>query len=152
MIYNTNSKNKKMVVWRWIIIYLIAGLIIYGIIYFVLGTKSVSYSPSQNTGQSSPGPSKLNFLTDSKGMSLYIFDKDSKGVSNCTGGCLKIWPPLSTNLISPDLSANITVINRPDGSKQYAWKEMPLYYYASDQKPGDTNGDGIGGIWHLIKL
>ena len=32
-------------------------------------------------------------LTTSDGLTLYTFDKDKKGVSNCKGDCAKMWPP-----------------------------------------------------------
>ena len=27
----------------------------------------------------------------------------------------------------------------------------PLYLFVKDTKPGDTSGDGVGGVWHLAK-
>jgi predicted lipoprotein with Yx(FWY)xxD motif len=26
----------------------------------------------------------------------------------------------------------------------------PLYYFASDSAPGDTNGQGVGDVWYVI--
>jgi predicted lipoprotein with Yx(FWY)xxD motif len=49
------------------------------------------------------------------------------------------------------MPANITVIIRTDGTKQFAWNSMPLYYYSKDAKAGDLTGDGVGGVWHLVK-
>ena len=42
-------------------------------------------------------------------------------------------------------------MTRKDGAEQWAFKGMPLYYWAGDSKPGDTNGDGVGGVWHVLK-
>lgn len=148
-----------MSVLSWIIIYLLIGGFIYLVIYLLYPPKNVTYQ--QNLPSVSPSPvsaivkvnsssSKGNFLTDSNGMTLYIFDKDSNGVSNCTGKCVAIWPVFLASSQS-NLPANITIIQRSDGLMQYAWKGMPLYYYASDKNPGDINGDGFGGIWHLVK-
>lgn len=95
---------------------------------------------------------KGNFLTDPKGMTLYIFDKDTKDKSNCTGTCLAKWPIYAAPSTTPDLlPANMGVIKRSDGSMQYTLNNMPLYYYAMDKQPGDTTGDGVAGIWHIVK-
>jgi predicted lipoprotein with Yx(FWY)xxD motif len=92
-------------------------------------------------------------LTDAKGMTLYTYDKDTNNTSNCTGGCLKAWSPflVSAGAATTSLPANLGTFKRTDGSMQYTWKGMPLYYFASDTKPGDVTGDGVGGVWHVVK-
>lgn len=97
-------------------------------------------------------PLKGNFLTDPKGMTLYVFDKDQQGVSNCNGSCAALWPPYGpgSNAVS-SLPANLTTIKRNDGTMQYAYKNMPLYFYQKDTKSGDILGDGVGAVWHLAK-
>ena len=49
--------------------------------------------------------------------------------------------------VSGDLSIN----TRDDGSKQWAYKGKPLYFWAKDAKPGDKTGDGINQVWHTAK-
>ena len=44
---------------------------------------------------------------------------------------------------------DFTVVTRDDGSKMWAHEGMPLYYWYEDTEPGDTSGDGVGGVWHL---
>jgi predicted lipoprotein with Yx(FWY)xxD motif len=96
--------------------------------------------------------SKGQYLADPKGMTLYIFDKDTSGVSNCSGQCAAIWPVYGPASAAPTgLPTNVAVITRKDGTFQYTYKGMPLYYYAKDKAVGDTIGDGVGGIWHLAK-
>jgi len=46
---------------------------------------------------------------------------------------------------------DLTVITRPDGSKQWAYKNKPLYLFAKDTKPGDKTGDNFKEIWHVVK-
>lgn len=93
-----------------------------------------------------------SFLVDSKGMTLYTYDKDTKGVSNCEGECLAAWPAFTAaGSQAMQMQSQMSVITRSDGTKQYAWNDMPLYYYQGDKKAGDTTGDGIGGIWHIVK-
>ena len=96
------------------------------------------------------GEAKVSILTDAAGLSLYTFDPDQPGVSNCNGGCAKVWPPLK----APDntvLEAPLTAIVRADGSKQIAFKGRPLYYYSGDKKPGDINGDDLKDVWYLAR-
>ncbi len=95
---------------------------------------------------------KGSYLSDSRGMTLYVFDKDTKGVSNCNGSCATLWPPFAVGSTPPStLPTNVTTLKRADGSMQYAYNGLPLYYYQKDSKPDDITGDGVGGIWHLVK-
>jgi predicted lipoprotein with Yx(FWY)xxD motif len=89
-------------------------------------------------------------MTDHKGMTLYIFDKDKAGVSNCKGPCAKNWPPLAAPA-SAKSDEKFSVIDRGDGSMQWAYKGMPLYTWIKDKKAGDVTGDGFRGVWHVAK-
>lgn len=90
-------------------------------------------------------------LADAKGMTLYTFAKDSQDKSNCNGKCAMAWPPL----VAPENAkpkGDWSVVTREDGSKQWAFKGMPLYIYAKDTKPGEESGEGAGqGNWHVAK-
>lgn len=93
-------------------------------------------------------------LVDGEGMTLYLFTQDTAGKSNCSGGCATTWPPLAAD---GDLQAGdgveesgLTTIDRDDGTKQVAYKGVPLYYYAPDEAPGDTKGQGVGGVWYVL--
>lgn len=94
---------------------------------------------------------KGDYLVGPSGMTLYIFDKDTTGVSNCTGGCATLWPPYTTAAAPATLPANMTTFARADGSMQFAYNGKPLYYYTPDKAVGDVTGDGVGGVWHLVK-
>lgn len=93
-------------------------------------------------------------LVDAQGMSLYIFTPDTPDVSNCKGNCLKAWPAAS---LTPEevekvkASKTFGVITRDDGTKQLTLDRRPLYYYVGDEKAGDRVGQGIGGVWFLLK-
>jgi predicted lipoprotein with Yx(FWY)xxD motif len=86
-------------------------------------------------------------LTDARDMTLYIWDKDAVGVSNCYDKCAENWPPL---IVPADtaVSGDFTLVDRTDGTKIVAYKGWPLYLWVKDTKPGDTTGDGVGGTWH----
>jgi predicted lipoprotein with Yx(FWY)xxD motif len=88
--------------------------------------------------------------TDEKGMTLYTFDKDEKGKSNCYDKCAAAWPPLKA---AADAKADDewSVVDRTDGTKMWAYDGHPLYTFVDDKKPGDVTGDGKGGVWHVAK-
>ena len=89
-------------------------------------------------------------LVDGDGMTLYTFDKDDAGVSNCNGGCATQWPPLAAPN-DADEKGDYTVVTRADGSKMWAYKDEPLYLWIGDKRAGQTTGDGVGGVWHIAK-
>jgi predicted lipoprotein with Yx(FWY)xxD motif len=95
-------------------------------------------------------------VVDGRGMTLYVFEKDSGGQPTCTGDCEKEWPPMLTNgqvTAGPGVSMSGFTVDRPDGTKQVAYGGWPLYYYAKDTKPGDMNGQAVvshGAPWYVI--
>jgi predicted lipoprotein with Yx(FWY)xxD motif len=95
-----------------------------------------------------------SILVGNKGMTLYMFTKDTPNKSNCAGGCLAQWPPLLTQG-SPVLGDGVDAklvgsADMPDGTKIVTYNGMPLYYWINDKKPGDTTGQDVGGVWYLV--
>lgn len=91
-------------------------------------------------------------LTSPSGMTLYTFDRDAagSGKSVCNGPCATNWPPLMA-AASDQPSGYYTIITRDDGSKQWAHKGKPLYFWAKDAKPGDKTGDGFNKVWSVAR-
>ncbi len=89
-------------------------------------------------------------LTNSGGMTLYTFDKDSAGKSACNGGCAASWPPLMATA-TDKATGDYTIVTRDDGAKQWAYKGKPLYLWVKDTKPGDKTGDGVNGVWKIAR-
>ena len=91
-------------------------------------------------------------LMDAKGMTLYTFDNDKEAnKSSCNGNCLNNWPALKAEAADKDMG-DWKVITRDDGSKQWAYKGKPIYYFVMDKAAGDKSGDGRGnGVWHIAK-
>ncbi len=89
-------------------------------------------------------------LADAKGMTLYTFANDTAGKSMCNGPCATAWPPLAAAAAAKP-EGGFTIIARDDGSKQWAHKGMPLYFYAQDKKPGDTTGENIRNVWKVAR-
>jgi predicted lipoprotein with Yx(FWY)xxD motif len=93
-----------------------------------------------------------NYLVDDKGMTLYTFKNDTAGVSNCNGGCATAWPPLAAQaapMAGTGVTGTFALIKRADGSMQVTYNNMPLYYFSGDKAAGDTNGQGVGGVWQV---
>ena len=86
-------------------------------------------------------------LVGANDMTLYTFDKDAVGVTNCYDKCAENWPPLfATEGATPE--GEFTLVTRTDGTVMWAYDGMPLYLWVKDQKPGDTTGDMVGEVWH----
>jgi predicted lipoprotein with Yx(FWY)xxD motif len=98
--------------------------------------------------------SKGTILADAAtGKTLYEFDNDTAGKSDCESACATTWPPLRfTGTGSPTGITELTTITRTDGSKQVAYNGHPLYTYSGDTAAGQTNGDGLFGKWHVVKV
>jgi predicted lipoprotein with Yx(FWY)xxD motif len=91
-------------------------------------------------------------LVGANGMTLYTFDKDSagSGKSVCNGPCASNWPPLMAGE-GAMAGGDFTIVTRDDGSRQWAVKGKPLYFWAKDTKPGDQTGDGFNKVWQTAK-
>jgi len=93
-------------------------------------------------------------LVDSKGMTLYLFTKDSPGTSTCYDKCAAAWPALLTSG-APQAASGVDAskfgtLTRTDGSTQVTYNGWPLYYFAKDKQAGDTTGEGVGGVWFCV--
>jgi predicted lipoprotein with Yx(FWY)xxD motif len=99
-------------------------------------------------------------LVDSKGMTLYYFEKDKKGggKSACSGSCASVWPPLTTSVRAvgetPGAEASqLGTIKRSDGTTQVTYAGWPLYTYTADTKAGEASGTDVksfGGSWYPL--
>ncbi len=95
-------------------------------------------------------------LSDAGGRTLYAFTKDVKGSgrSNCNGECIATWPALTasgTPLAGSGVQASMLgTIQRSDGTAQVTYNDWPLYFYGADTQAGQTNGQGINGIWFVV--
>ncbi|MEU4492278.1 SCO0930 family lipoprotein [Streptomyces sp. NBC_00210] len=100
-------------------------------------------------------PKLGEIIVDKNGMTVYRFKKDSAWPmkSACVGDCLKKWPvvaPVEKNDTEGIIKKGFVTFNRPDGIKQQSIDCWPIYTFAGDAKPGDTNGQGVGGTWYAV--
>ena len=95
-----------------------------------------------------------SFLVDDKGMTLYLFTKDTPNTSNCYDKCATAWPPLLTTgdpVAGEGIDASfLGTTTRKDGSIQVTYNGWPLYYYEKDKAPGDVVGQDVGGVWFVV--
>ena len=92
-------------------------------------------------------------LVDGQGNTLYVFTSDAQGEpSTCTEGCAAAWPALAGTATAGDGvdEALLGTVTNADGTEQATYNDWPLYYYAQDTAPGDTNGQGVGGVWWVV--
>lgn len=94
-------------------------------------------------------------LVDSGGMTLYRLSGESASHFICTSqACLAVWHPLQAGASAPSGVASLGTVKRPDGSEQVSYEGGPLYTFASDKAPGQTNGEGLKdvGTWGVVKV
>lgn len=94
-------------------------------------------------------------LAGPEGFTLYMFDQDTRGegASSCHGGCADAWPPLTIEgepTSGADVAAELETFERGDGALQVTANGWPLYYFASDESPGDAKGQGVNDVWWVL--
>lgn len=94
--------------------------------------------------------SKGNVLADEKGMTLYTYDQDHRDISSCYGECAEDWPPFLAQSGSMG-SGPYSLVTRKNGQKQWAYDGMPLYFWEEDTAKGQATGDGVDGVWHVVR-
>jgi predicted lipoprotein with Yx(FWY)xxD motif len=96
-------------------------------------------------------------LVGAQGRTLYLFEADKNGKSNCDGPCAATWPPyLSTGTPQAAKGATANLVGttkRADGTTQVTYAGHPLYYFVGDKATGDTTGqdiDQFGAKWYVL--
>jgi predicted lipoprotein with Yx(FWY)xxD motif len=112
-------------------------------------------SPETYTLTLHQDPTLGMILTGDDGKTLYELTKDSAGTTTCTGSCATNWPPFTlaggdTAVAGSGVTGTVTTLQRPDGGTQVALNGHPLYYFKGDSAAGDTNGEGVNGVWFAV--
>jgi predicted lipoprotein with Yx(FWY)xxD motif len=119
-------------------------------------TPTVSSSGSANTIKTASATingKAETILTNAQGMTLYYRTSDT-ATSVCSSGCAQAWPPLlftgsGAPTSSTSLSGQLTASTNANG-QQVEYNGHPLYTYTGDTAPGQTNGEGFGGVWFVV--
>lgn len=123
-------------------------------------TGSGSTAPSAGSGAidiTVAHTSNGDALAGAGGKTLYVLTKDTGGNSTCTtGACATTWPALkgdgSTVNAGSGVTGTFATATWADGTKQVTHNGQPLYYYSGDAAPGDSNGQGTGGVWFIAPV
>jgi len=129
------------------------------------GSSSATGAASASAGGSGSGATVITtatssggtFLTDGAGRAVYLWVKDTKDASVCSGACAGAWPPVTTTgtakATGSASASDLGTITRSDGTKQVTYDGHPLYYYAGDSGSGTASGQGsdsFGAKWWLV--
>ena len=121
-----------------------------GNVWFVVAADGTEIAPQGGVriGSTDAG----DVLISPEGFTIYAFEDDAGGQSNCNDPCSETWQP-----VDGDTAIDITVdddqfdtITREDGDEQLTLNGRPLYRFANDANPGDANGDGVGDVWFAV--
>ncbi len=122
-------------------------------------SMDISNSPSADASQEvtikiTSDPKLGKILVDDKGMTLYVYTKDSPNKSSCSAACLEKWPalvtlghPVAGEGVDASLLGTATLA---DGKLVVTYNQMPLYHWYLDAKPGDTLGQDAGNVWYVL--
>ena len=127
------------------------------LVFFLLHPMGSDAAGAKGPVVSTASTSLGRILVNSQGRTLYLFGRDSRGKSACSGKCASFWPPLITSgkprVTSGARAALIGTTRRTDGRLQVTYNHHPLYTFAKDTKAGQTNGEGVnafGGVWDAV--
>jgi predicted lipoprotein with Yx(FWY)xxD motif len=143
-----------------------------GLLVAACGSAAAQSSGSQSSGSQASAPASSGtasatviashagsggtFLTDG-GRAVYLWNADAMNKSNCSGACAGAWPPvMATGKVTASNGAkpsDLGTIARSGGGRQVTYNGHPLYFFAGDSGPGQTNGqgnDGFGAKWWLV--
>jgi predicted lipoprotein with Yx(FWY)xxD motif len=120
-------------------------------------SSSAAAGGSGSTVITTVSSSAGTFLANGSGHAVYLWTKDSTGMSACSGACAGAWPPVTTTgavtASGGAKSSDLGTITRPDGTKQVTYDGHPLYLFSGDSGPGMASGqgnDGFGAKWWLV--
>jgi predicted lipoprotein with Yx(FWY)xxD motif len=126
--------------------------------------ESTAENVGQATGEAAvlqvrDAPELGRFLTDARGRTVYLFlaDEHNGQRSACFDECATAWPPVLTEgrpVAGSGVDEHLLgTLDRGDGTTQVSYRGWPLYYFAKDQAPGDTTGEGVQGFgaeWYVV--
>lgn len=118
--------------------------------YFLLVSSSFAATPNK---EDPPFRQRGDILVEIKGRGVYTYDGDKvANQSDCFAQCRLLWPPVYADDEAKPKGSFTILTRKDDGKRQWAFKGKPLYRWVSDIKRGDAGGDGVAGVWRLIKI
>ena len=136
-----------------LIITVVAALSLAGLSAAIAAGNSTSHPATVSTARTGLG----RIIVNGQGHTLYLFEKDRRGHSACSGTCATYWPPLVTGgkpiAVNGAKQALLGTIRRADGTRQVTYAGHPVYRFRLDAKRGQTKGEGLndfGGGWDAL--
>lgn len=130
------------------------GLLFASIMLLVVSLHAQDTLPNTlNVGGEAGGVG--TYLVASNGLTLYAFKRDGLNVSNCVDQCATAWPPYTVESadsvsVADGIWGEVGTIERPDGTLQVTYNEMPLYFWQNDTMPGETKGHNFRTNWTVV--
>jgi predicted lipoprotein with Yx(FWY)xxD motif len=97
-------------------------------------------------------------LSNGRGRALYLFTADRGRASTCSGDCATAWPPYIVKrkpVAGPGARRRLVgTTRREDGRLQATYAGHPLYFYESDNEPGEVLCQAVnefGGFWYVLR-
>ena len=115
---------------------------------YVDQTSSTVYGPPDANYMANTSIGSV--MTTPRGMTVYTFDRDRNGRSNCYADCARRWPPVTADGYTQEYG-RMSLVSRRDGQQQWAYDGKPLYTYSEDSRYGDVNGDNVESVWHVVR-
>jgi len=117
---------------------------------FLLASSAFAATPNKDDP---PFRQRGDILVEIKGRGVYTYDGDKiANQSDCFAQCRLLWPPMYADPEAKPKGSFTIFTRKDDGKLQWAFKGKPLYRWVSDIKRGDAGGDGVAGVWRLIKI
>lgn len=136
-----------------LIVIVAASLSLAGLGSALAGSSSAPRAATVSTAKTGLG----RVIVNGSGRTLYLFEKDKRGMSACSGACAGYWPPLLTHgkprAAGGAKQALLGTITRANGARQVTYAGHPVYTYVLDTKRGQTSGEGstlFGAGWDAL--
>ena len=136
-----------------LIIMIAAALSVAGLSSTLAASNSGSGAAKVSTARTGLG----KIIVNGRGLTLYLFERDKRGRSACSGACATYWPPLLTKgkpiAMSGARQSLLGTTRRTNGSRQVTYAGHPLYRFVQDTSKGQTKGEGLhffGGGWDAL--
>lgn len=144
---------------------LVAGMAFSGLVAFAPSAHAATSHQAASRAQArsavvvkSEKHGKLGtILVTKSGFTLYRFTPDTPKKLACVSACISAWPPLllpkgvTHATAGSGVKQSLLGTRKRGTSLQVTYKGLPLYRYAGDSGPGQTNGQGVGGTWYVVK-
>lgn len=120
-------------------------------------TTATTISQTLYTLNSAYNATVGNYMVNATGWALYTYAKDTpySGNSTCYGECAALWPSFYAANISTPKNINASKfgsITRVGGVMQTTYNGMPLYFYSGDRSASAINGEGLLGLWYVVRV